>query len=414
MASAGRFVETKAPLAAESTPMQFLGYFLVVALGVAFLLIGWKGFTAAGLQLTPKTRLRGTSGKIVGSVCVLLGLAVLAFAVIDLVVRSNAPPKPNGAPSVPPPPAERKPSVDGPAEMGYGLEARDPAIGKISLFDGKTAFGWKGARVEGGMLVGGESTIPFHHFGLSVDMAKPGTIVQGRERSKYQEGQREGHLYTPFGRIRLEDGAAARKLKLSIMFLGINDDLMPRHLEGWKNLGDGPGRWEDGAEGIQAKGACAVEYAGLEGLFGDFVLCMEARTSRKGAKGSAWVRCEPGKPGSGIELPIFHACEGDDLDRPAPRSTGSIGDKTRARRLVSRDHQRFVLTVVASGPHLGVWVNGSHQSDWRDDALPQKPGTFRFQAEDGAFQVLRVRVLRGVAKDEQKEPRKEKEGSKDR
>ena len=41
---------------------------------------------------------------------------------------------------------------DSPPEVGYGLRDKEAAEGWLSLFDGKTPFGWKGVSVEGGAL----------------------------------------------------------------------------------------------------------------------------------------------------------------------------------------------------------------------------------------------------------------------
>ena len=49
-----------------------------IVLGIAAILLGLKGFTPAGLPLTKKKRLTGTTAKILGALCLLLGLALLA------------------------------------------------------------------------------------------------------------------------------------------------------------------------------------------------------------------------------------------------------------------------------------------------------------------------------------------------
>ena len=49
-----------------------------IVLGIATLLLGLKGFSPAGLPLTSKKRLTGTTAKILGALCLLLGLALIA------------------------------------------------------------------------------------------------------------------------------------------------------------------------------------------------------------------------------------------------------------------------------------------------------------------------------------------------
>ena len=38
-----------------------------------------------------------------------------------------------------------------------------------------------------------------------------------------------------------------------------------------------------------------------------------------------------------------------------------------ARRELSKDREWFGMTIVASGRHIAVWVNGVQATDWTDD-----------------------------------------------
>lgn len=49
-----------------------------IVIGIAAILLGLKGFTRDGLPFTKNKRLTGTTAKVVGAVCLLLGLALLA------------------------------------------------------------------------------------------------------------------------------------------------------------------------------------------------------------------------------------------------------------------------------------------------------------------------------------------------
>ncbi|MHB9132625.1 MAG: hypothetical protein ACYDBB_16270 [Armatimonadota bacterium] len=53
---------------------------LSLVLGALFVAIGVKGFSAAGLPLSKTKQLTGTTGKIVGSICFLLGAAYFIAA----------------------------------------------------------------------------------------------------------------------------------------------------------------------------------------------------------------------------------------------------------------------------------------------------------------------------------------------
>jgi hypothetical protein len=63
-----------------------------------------------------------------------------------------------------------------PAEHGFDLTAEQAAAGWISLFDGKTPFGWRGAEVEGGNLIGGITTTVFGDFDLRAEVARAGAL----------------------------------------------------------------------------------------------------------------------------------------------------------------------------------------------------------------------------------------------
>jgi CDP-diglyceride synthetase len=49
-------------------------------LGILFVVIGVKGFTEAGIPLSKNKTLEGTAGKIVGTICIVLGVAYCASA----------------------------------------------------------------------------------------------------------------------------------------------------------------------------------------------------------------------------------------------------------------------------------------------------------------------------------------------
>ncbi len=53
----------------------------IAALGVAFLAIGAKGFTRGGIPFSATTVLQGKTARIVGTICCLVGVAILAIVV---------------------------------------------------------------------------------------------------------------------------------------------------------------------------------------------------------------------------------------------------------------------------------------------------------------------------------------------
>ena len=72
--------------------------------------------------------------------------------------------------------------------------------------------------------------------------------------------------------------------------------------------------------------------------------------------GGVFFRSIPGDFMNGYEAQLFNGCYENDPAKPARFSTGAIDDRQLARRLVSRDLEPLVMTVIAAGPHLATWV----------------------------------------------------------
>lgn len=49
----------------------------LVAVMIGLIVIGIKGFTKSGLKLTQTTTLSGTPGKVVGTICIVLGIGLI-------------------------------------------------------------------------------------------------------------------------------------------------------------------------------------------------------------------------------------------------------------------------------------------------------------------------------------------------
>jgi len=52
-----------------------------IFIGIGAILLGLRGFTRDGLPLTRKKRLTGTPAKVIGVICLLVGLALIADGV---------------------------------------------------------------------------------------------------------------------------------------------------------------------------------------------------------------------------------------------------------------------------------------------------------------------------------------------
>ena len=49
----------------------------ILLVSIGLVVLGIKGFTASGIPLSKRTTLKGTSGKVVGAICILAGVAFI-------------------------------------------------------------------------------------------------------------------------------------------------------------------------------------------------------------------------------------------------------------------------------------------------------------------------------------------------
>ncbi|MSR54264.1 MAG: DUF1080 domain-containing protein [Gemmataceae bacterium] len=287
------------------------------------------------------------------------------------------------------------PPKESPAEFGHGLSKDLAAEGFISLFDGQTTFGWTGAEVKDGVLSAGRTTTQFSKFRVLLSAKRGGTLKVGS--GSFKVGANDSFMainaIDGTGPIELADGLVVTKL--AIMPLGLETKFNGKDLMGWKVLphpkraADKQAKWtiEDGA--IHAVGGPgAIE---LQERFADYVLQIDVKTRAKLANGGVFTRTDPGSFMNGYESQVYNACYDGDPGQPARYSTGAIDDRQLARRLVSRDGEKFTMTVVHNGAHLATFVNGYQTTDWTDardkDSNPRKglrleAGTLQLQAHD--------------------------------
>jgi hypothetical protein len=274
------------------------------------------------------------------------------------------------------------------------LSAEAALAGWIALYDGETTFGWSDATVEQQTLFRGRTTSHFGNCELQGEAAAGGEITIGDQVWSAPAGkfQRSITVSKP-GPLRLGAGVGIKSLLLKPRAL--EPVLNGRDLTGWTilrhpNLPDArQTRWSvaDGVlRGVGGPGA--VELGGRQG---DFVLQAEVRMRTKLVNGGVFFRSIPGQFMNGYEAQLFNGCYGQDPARPARYSTGAIDDRQLARRLVSRDLEPFLMTVIAVGPHVATWVNGAQMTDWTDtrpahnnprEGLRLEPGTIQLQAHD--------------------------------
>jgi hypothetical protein len=296
------------------------------------------------------------------------------------------------------------------AEYGHGLTAQEAEAGWISLFDGKTPFGWTGAKVDGGQLSGGTTTTEFGNAEVRAEFAHGGTLTAGGKEIPVSPGRFALPETGRRGPICLGGGAAVRHL--AVRPLGLESLFNGRDLTGWQRV-ERPNLpaekrpiWTVVGGTLQVVGGPgALEYQGRH--YGDLILQIDARTRAPHANSGVFLRSVPRRFILGYEAQIHNRCEDGDPDKPARYSTGGIDDRQNARRLVSRDHEYFRLTVIARGPHLATWVNGYQLTDWTDtrpqhenprQGLRTAPGTIQLQAHDPQtdveFKTIRVAELK--------------------
>jgi Domain of Unknown Function (DUF1080) len=139
-------------------------------------------------------------------------------------------------------------------------------------------------------------------------------------------------------------------------------------------------------------------------LYADFVMQLECKVAAKVNSG-VFFRCIPGETQNGYESQIDNAWAGD-RSAPSNGGTGAIFRRTEARRVVAEDQKWFAKTIVATGPHIAVWVNGYQVTEWvdgrKEDANPRRgrrlaAGSVLFQAHDvsmeASFRNFRISEL---------------------
>jgi hypothetical protein len=75
------------------------GHWIEIGIGAGFLFVGIKGFTAKGLPIVRGKNLAGSAGKIVGSICLLVGIAIILVTILFGIVADyseRSTPTPNG------------------------------------------------------------------------------------------------------------------------------------------------------------------------------------------------------------------------------------------------------------------------------------------------------------------------------
>lgn len=280
------------------------------------------------------------------------------------------------------------------------LSLADALAGWIALFDGQTNYGWKDASLNtangASTLRGGTCTTEFADYELRVQAASAGTITLAGQPHSLKPGENTFTSRGKLGPIVLSSQATVSSLllkpaKLQSLFNGKNLANWDTRSFGHTTKSHATWNVENGA--IRARGGVgALEYAPREGthLFGDCVIQVLVRTRGDGCNGGLFFRNEPGKTMMGYEAQLHHTWY-DPAGSKHGYTTGGIDDRQQARAPVAVDHEPFLMTVVAHGPHFATWVNGYQVTDWLDTRPPHtnprsgkrlEPGTLQLQSHD--------------------------------
>ncbi len=304
------------------------------------------------------------------------------------------------------PPKEPWTTPKGPIEYGHGLTKEQALEGWLSLFDGKSTFGWNGAILRKGQLHGGRSRAFFGPIQIRAKIVKGGILRIGRIPLPVRPGilttfVREKRAQINLGSVRISS--------LIVRPLGLEDQFNGKNLDSWKVIKhprlplSRQAKWSAEKGVIRAIGGPgALELQ--KKSFGDFCLQIDVRARANLVNGGVFFRSIPGKFMLGYEAQIFNACHGRDRSRVARYSTGAIDDRQLARRLVSSDREWFTMTVLAVGNQISTWVNGYQTVNWVDEREPDenprkglrvKPGSLQIQAHDPKtdLEVRRIRIV---------------------
>ena len=107
-----------------------------------------------------------------------------------------------------------------------------------------------------------------------------------------------------------------------------------------------------------------------DATYGDFTMQFDTRVDGDALNSGVFFRCIPREYMNGYECQISNKITDGDPTKPTDFGTGAIYRRIAARKVNARDHEWFTTTIVATGPHIAVWVNGLQVTDWTDKRPP--------------------------------------------
>ena len=133
------------------------------------------------------------------------------------------------------------------AEFGHGLTENQARNGWISLFDGKSDFGWLGSKIENGKLEGGMTTTHFGSCQLSGHAVRGGKLMVGGTKIDIPKGDFRLDLKRDApGPLKLGGVAVSRLI------------LRPLGMKSVFNDKDFEGRSDKNDKGRESQGQCGL------------------------------------------------------------------------------------------------------------------------------------------------------------
>lgn len=237
----------------------------------------------------------------------------------------------------------------------------------------------------------------WHHFRILADGAKIKVWLDDEKACEFIDPDPIGRGYIG---LQLNSGAVAFR-NISIKPINGKQLLAGTNLNHWKTDQALESRFQmtDQGELRILGGRGQIES---RDLFGDMTLSLLCKTNQVGLNSGVFFRCIPGELMNGYESQIQNEFNNGDRGQPVDCGTGGIFRRVDARRVNANDREWFAKTIIATGPHISVWVNGYHVTDWTDKRAPDpnprrgrrlKKGTIIFQGHDPTTDILIKNVI---------------------
>lgn len=219
-------------------------------------------------------------------------------------------------------------------------------------------------------------------FEVTLDGPQATVKLDGETVLEYTDEKKLGRGYIG---LQLNSGPVQfRNVKLKP--LGLKSLFNGKDLTGWKPHPSSKSQFtvaDDGTLHVENGKGC-LETADK---FADFTLQLECRTQAQQLNSGVFFRCIPGEEMNGYESQIHNGFKDGDRTQPVDCGTGGIFRRVNARKVVADDEAWFSKTIVASGPHVAVWVNGYQVTDWADERKPHANPRSGLRLEAGTIQL---------------------------